>query len=237
MWSWKELYLVLTTEGSTTVKAHFFASRPSTVEHSVTPLLRTSLPSHLLGGVLKVSESMASQAEYTIENVQVHLRRLNTREVHLSASNEQYKIVAKSRFYPWADRNQRRKRLDLAFSVLMDEGADVVAPHGLIGQTFDRDGVAIDGALDDYTGGLIDGYNRLVITHAMGEGAIEGVASDYEVNRTNPFSTSFKYARFGLTKAEPRNITSLTGKKRRVIRMKGIPVASMEHDVSDAVQL
>lgn len=29
----------------------------------------------------------------------------------------------------------------------------------------------------------------------------------------------------------------LTGKKRRVIRMKGIPVASMEHDVSDAVQL
>ena len=60
-----------------------------------------------------------------------------------------------------------------------------MSPHGLVGQTFDGDGVGIDGALDDFStmGG---------ITRAMGEGAIEGVAEDYEIDGADPFSTSFK---------------------------------------------
>ena len=60
-----------------------------------------------------------------------------------------------------------------------------VAPHGLLGQTFDGDGVAIDGAIDDYSA-------KEVVTKAMGEGAIEGVAADYELPSASPFSTKFK---------------------------------------------
>ena len=52
-------------------------------------------------------------------------------------------------------------------------------------QTFDGDGIAIDGALDDYSG-------KVVVTKAMGEGAIEGVADDYKIPRQSPFSTAYK---------------------------------------------
>ena len=52
-------------------------------------------------------------------------------------------------------------------------------------QTFDGDGVAIDGAIDDYSG-------KVVVTKAMGEGAIEGVAADYKLPAGDPFSTKFK---------------------------------------------
>ena len=61
-----------------------------------------------------------------------------------------------------------------------------VAPHGLIGQTFDGDGVAVDGALDDYSA-------NVVYTKALGEGAIEGQAADYELPPNAPFSSVFKY--------------------------------------------
>ena len=51
---------------------------------------------------------------------------------------------------------------------------------------------------------------------AMGEGAIEGVAKDYEIDATNPFSTQFKFARFHVTHASPRNVSALTGVRRTV---------------------
>ena len=36
-----------------------------------------------------------------------------------------------------------------------------VAPHGLIGQTFDGDDIAIDGAVDDYSGKIVTTTVRL----------------------------------------------------------------------------
>jgi hypothetical protein len=68
--------------------------------------------------------------------VQVQLERVSARESHLKVKNDEYKIVAKSRMYLWADRNLKRKRLDLTISLVMDEKLIPVAPHGLIGQTF-----------------------------------------------------------------------------------------------------
>ena len=63
---------------------------------------------------------------------------------------------------------------------------------------------------------------------------IEGVASDYEINHLDPFSTNFKFSRWGLRAAAPRNISLLSGKKRKVIKTRGISVtASVEHDVTD----
>jgi hypothetical protein len=70
----------------------------------------------------------------------------------------------------------------------------------------------------------------------MGEGAIEGVLADYEINRAAPFTTAFKYSRFGLTMADPRNISALSGTKRKIIKVKGIAAsASAEHDITDAM--
>jgi hypothetical protein len=130
----------------------------------------------------------------------------------------------------------RRKRLDLIIKPLVDIYTTPVSPHGLIGQTFDKDDVAVDGALDDYTGTAIDRRSRVVVTKAMGEGAIEGVAEDYEIDPKNPFSTSFKFSRFGLAMAPPRNISVLSGRKRKIIQTKGIVrSASAEHDITDAV--
>ena len=79
-----------------------------------------------------------------------------------------------------------------------------VAPHGLIGQTYDGDGVGVIGKMDDYKT-----RDNVVTTSAMGEGAIEGQASDYEM--ASKYATEFKFSRFGLTEAKPRDATKLTG--------------------------
>ena len=87
-----------------------------------------------------------------------------------------------------------------------DPEKDSVAPHGLIGQSYDGDGEGIDGATDDYSGAEMT-------TKAMAEGAIEGEASEYKM--THKFSTRFKYSRFGQSAAAPRDTSKLTGKRVR----------------------
>jgi len=226
----KEIFLVANTAANTTLNIFFSAMSPS--------LAKYSIPHHRLlpDGELKVSAVLPSKDEFIADNVQVQLERVSARESHLTVKNDEYKIVAKSRMYPWADRNLKRKRLDLTISLVMDEMLIPVAPHGLIGQTFDKDDIAVDGKLDDYTGSKIDGHTSVVVTKAMGEGAIEGVLAEYEINRASPFSTAFKYSRFGLTMADPRNISALSGTKRKIIKVKGIPgSASAVHDITDAM--
>ena len=61
----------------------------------------------------------------------------------------------------------------------------------------------------------------------MGEGAIEGVAEDYEINAMNPFSVEFKYTRFHAKHASPRNILALTG-LRRTMNAKEVSSGGME---------
>ena len=53
---------------------------------------------------------------------------------------------------------------------------------------------------------------------AVGEGAIEGSAKDYEILATDKFSAAFKYSRWNLVEAPPRNISQLTGFKHRATR-------------------
>ena len=98
-----------------------------------------------------------------------------------------------------------------------------MTPRLVLSQTFDADNIAVDGKLDDYTGSGIDAHTSVVVTKAMGEGAIEGVLAEYEINRASPFSTAFKYSRFGLATADPRNISLPSGTKRKIIKVKGIP--------------
>jgi hypothetical protein len=97
-----------------TLNIHFSAAVPSTAQcqQSTVPV-----------GELKVSQVAPSSDEFSVDNVHVRLARINQREVHLKVNDDQYKIVAKSRMYPYADRNDRRKRLDLIITPLADEGA------------------------------------------------------------------------------------------------------------------
>jgi hypothetical protein len=84
-------------------------------------------------------------------------------------------------------------------------------PHGIIGQSWDGDSIAVDGATDDYRA------RTFVRTKAMAEGAIEGTGADYALR--DRFETAFRYSRFDRNRTDacrPRNVTALTGKKRPV---------------------
>ena len=81
-----------------------------------------------------------------------------------------------------------------------------VAPHGLLGQTFDGDGVPLNGRQDTYTK-KARGFSELT-THAAAEGAIEGTIEDYRL--PSPFATAFRYSRFDAKGAvAPRNATAM----------------------------
>lgn len=85
-----------------------------------------------------------------------------------------------------------------------DPDADPVAPHGLWGQAYDRDDLAVEGATDTPRGAE-------TYTSAQAEGAIEGDYRDYRV--ATPFATDFRYSRFDLKAALPRDVTKLRGRK------------------------
>jgi hypothetical protein len=92
-----------------------------------------------------------------------------------------------------------------------------VAPHGLLGQTYDRDGLEVNGHEDDYSR-LDDGRHASartgigghVTTRAMAEGAIEGVLQDYRV--ASDFATGFRFSRFDALTAGVRNVSALGGR-------------------------
>lgn len=84
-----------------------------------------------------------------------------------------------------------RHRIDLAVKPLVDETQFAAKPHGLLGQSFDGSQNARIGRLDSYPD---RSTSSNFTTTAMAEGAIDGVASDYEV--ASAFSTTFRYSRY-----------------------------------------
>ena len=61
-------------------------------------------------------------------------------------------------------------RLDVLVTLLPPERSLAVAPHGILGQSFDGSGIAVDGAVDPKPQ-----PGELMTTKAMAEGSIEGV--------------------------------------------------------------
>ena len=117
-------------------------------------------------------------------------------------------LIAHIAPYPFAKLNPAGAvLLDVDVTPLYDADHDVVAPHGIFGQSFDGDNLAVDGATDK----VVDGESEMT-TKAQGEGAIEGHLSDYRM--ADRFTTAFKYARFDVAAAKPRDVTKLTGAKR-----------------------
>lgn len=105
-----------------------------------------------------------------------------------------------SKPYPNAAANPGKSLLNIQIEPLYDADSDPVAPHGLIGQSWDGDGRATNGLMDDYT-------ESEVTTKAMGEGAVEGKAFEYKMK--HKFATHFKYSRFDATAARHRDVSKL----------------------------
>jgi len=121
----------------------------------------------------------------------------------MMARTGRWLVEAASKPFPSkADRG--KALLDIQIVPGYDADHDIVAPHGLIGQSWDGDDIGIDGAQDNYTAAV-------VTTKAMAEGAIEGVAADYEME--DKFATAFKFSRFDAVKAAPRDVSKLIGKR------------------------
>jgi len=175
---------------------------------------------------LGVSSSMPDAEQDRTDDVSVTLARKHKREAVLTVSNGHYELAAASRYIGYAELNGHKKRLDVSILPLEDVARSAVSPHGLLGQTFDSDGVAVDGALDDYSG-------KVVVTKAMGEGAIEGVPGDYKLPANDPFSAKFKYSRFEALAAPPRDASKLTGVRREVGRHASAAARSEGDDVMD----
>lgn len=94
-----------------------------------------------------------------------------------------------------------------------------IAPHGIVGQSWDGDNLAVDGKQDDYE---IEASE--VWTTAMAEGAIEGTANDYV--QITPHDTRFKFSRFDAKRSTPpRSVNALRGARR----------ASTKRDIASAV--
>merc|ERR1719482_64054 len=98
--------------------------------------------------------------------------------VALTIDTGKWEVVAASLPFPNPKAHPKKALLNLKIDAKegYDPDHDAVAPHGIIGQSYDGDGVGVDGAVDDYKAGGDE-----VTTTAMAEGAIEGEHSDYKM--------------------------------------------------------
>jgi len=137
------------------------------------------------------------------DNVQVSIHGHGRTVV---VSDGRWKFSVTSKEFPNAAANPDRMLLHVKVDTLYDADHDVVAPHGLIGQSYDGDDMGVDGAQDDYRNGGTE-----MSTSAQAEGAIEGTGADYKLE--SAFATNFKYSRFDAERAAPRDLSTLKGRR------------------------
>ena len=142
-----------------------------------------------------------------VDNVFVQTRT-HQQATSVVVNTGKWRLSATAKHFPNPDGNPGKMLLHVDVAALYDADHDVVAPHGLIGQSYDGDSIAVDGAQDDYRMG-----GDVMETKAQAEGAIEGEANDYRMPK-GPFATSFKFSRFDAARATHRDVAALTGAKR-----------------------
>jgi len=152
----------------------------------------------------------------TLDNVHVQLKA-GEKEVVVTVT-DRWQMSARVSPFPFPRLNPGQSLLDIEAKALYDADHDVVAPHGLFGQSFDGDDIMVSGKLDSRAG-------EESTTAAQAEGAIEGTWRDYMIKCdpervTNPgahceHSPQFKFSRFDKTEAKPRNVAKLGGSKRK----------------------
>jgi hypothetical protein len=143
------------------------------------------------------------QPPLKIDDVQVELSNKK-----LTVTTERWRIAAKKSPFPFPrlPLNKNKVLLDIEVAPLYDADADLVAPHGIFGQAYDGDLIAVNGKIDQERGSE-------TTTKAQAEGAIEGTWEDYIVK--TPFETKFKYSRFDAVTAPHRDVSKLTGPKMK----------------------
>ena len=100
--------------------------------------------------------------------------------------------------YQWNWLSGPKVRLDLGITLRVPKESLQVAPHGIVGQSFDGDGIGIIGARDP-----VPRAGTNLTTTAMAEGAIEGSWRDY-VMASEYVDTAFKFSRGSGLRLRPR---------------------------------
>merc|ERR1719171_2040826 len=102
-----------------------------------------------------------------------------------------WEVHAQSMPFPNAKAHPGKALLNVKIHAMYDADKDVVAPHGIVGQSYDGDNMGVDGATDEY------GKAAEFTTKAMAEGASQGTAADDEMK--DKFAVDFKFTRFDAT--------------------------------------
>eukprot|EP00326_Haptolina_ericina_P032632 CAMPEP_0181252516 /NCGR_PEP_ID=MMETSP1096-20121128/47512_1 /TAXON_ID=156174 ORGANISM="Chrysochromulina ericina, Strain CCMP281" /NCGR_SAMPLE_ID=MMETSP1096 /ASSEMBLY_ACC=CAM_ASM_000453 /LENGTH=281 /DNA_ID=CAMNT_0023350291 /DNA_START=295 /DNA_END=1140 /DNA_ORIENTATION=+ len=197
----RKAFVTVLTNMSHTLRVEYAAARPLTSKATVDG----------------ADISASGRSEVNIDNIAVSL---NGRT--LTIQTPEWLIRVSSKVNPSISNAPScatgRCILNIQLAPLFDANHARVAPHGLIGQSYDGDSIAVIGQVDRYN--LAE-----VTTSAMGEGAIEGVAAQYEMADT--FATSFAFSRFRKTSAPPRNVSELTGIKANSDLSKATPTQAI----------
>jgi len=191
-------WVVRTHKGALVYVAH--AASKSTAASRAT--VRVEYP-HVAGSSEWVEHTVTATEPVRVDEVTVSLDAART----LTVDTGRWLMTAAISPFPFGKLNPEQVLLDVKAEPKYDADHDVVAPHGLLGQSFDGDSIAVDGAVDH----VVEGQSEMT-TAAQGEGAIEGHINDYTMK--DPFATHFKFSRFDLHAAKPRDVTKLTGIKR-----------------------
>lgn len=213
------VYWTIRTTGNRILQVEYHATNTTAVVHN----LNETSPASRDATLVKKSQAQIESndfygATYVLDNVIV---KLISRECSVTVDGK-WAMSAKASPFPFASLNRvdessmesatiTKSLLDLSAIPLYDVEMDVVAPHGILGQSFDGDDVGIDGKIDSKMK-----ENEETTTIAQAEGAIEGVHTDYMIKGSrDPFSTSFKYSRFDSVAAKPRDVSTLTGNRHK----------------------
>uniref|UniRef100_A0A7S0NUB7 Uncharacterized protein n=2 Tax=Calcidiscus leptoporus TaxID=127549 RepID=A0A7S0NUB7_9EUKA len=108
-------------------------------------------------------------------------------------------------------------------------------PHGIVAQSWDGNGMAIDGALDNFSHG--NGM-AIVPQRAMAEGAIEGVPAEYTL--ACPSDTGFAHSRFlkqPTDSCAPRDVRALVLQQARRASLVDGPHAAVDRPRDEGVHV
>ena len=197
--------------GAQLVHGSFFTRAAFTLRGKNNALYAVSVDADEVGfRVVDKSGQIVGKAESAWRGWKADGYALSTKQSSTILSTPEWEILLTRKPVYNALPNAPEWRFDIAIRCLVGEAELTCFPHGLIGQSFDGDQVAVDGKRDPYDGLVVE-------TAAMAEGAIEGDAEDYEL--FSPHETlSFQHSRFlkrNDDRCAPRDAARLTGHKRR----------------------
>lgn len=182
-----QAHMVAMTEGGHMVHASYWAGKIGSLNIGWMNATIDNQPAFSLG----------PHMTKVIDDVEVHM---DYSSLHLTTSEWEVTVTPQAVERPVAG---PVRRIDVQMKPRVAESKLSVPPHGVIGQSWDGDNKAVFGREDQFP------TRGEYTTSAMAEGAIEGVPSDYLM--ASRYATEFKYSRFGLEHASPRDVSKLTG--------------------------